>query len=670
MEAERQYALVEDLITIKKKSVLKKRLFIHWGFDIETAVHLCLLEFEPGHANLSVKAIKRLLPFLEKGELFSEARVSAGYGYEIKAEEIKDRLGPSPDLPNPIVKKALSELKRLVNALITEYGKPDAIRIEMARDLEMNTKRHQAYLKQQKTNTKANDDAVNAYQVMVEKNPHLRLTKYPDRMDKIRYRLWKDQHERCVYSGKTIKLSTLFSAKVDVDHILPYSQSLDDSYMNKVICYAGENRKKGQSTPIDAFGGNTEKWEQITQAIRRWDKKLMSKKNRFFTTEEELQKRDFINSQLNDTRYISREAMDYVKQLGVDVSVSKGHITAWLRHQWGLNNLIGDSLEKDRSDHRHHAIDAVVIACVNRSLYQKLVQKAKLLEASQIGIHLKDLKIDAPWPELRTTLQNKLKDVIVAHTPQRKLSGELHNKTGSGFIEGQGSVYRKILRDYFDKCKTEKDADKKLKAIVDPVVRHVVEKHLAKYGFNAKIAFSEGVKVFHKNGKTQIKRIRVYQSMQIKKKSQLEKEKFPVRDKQGNIFKWLSYDNVHHIEVIKNQENGGYQGIFVTMMEAAQRVRGIKIKKQPMIKKDHGDDFDFIFALHKNDLVSITLNAQRAFYRIKNLGQLSQGNNPRPTLAAHTSSDGKVGAVSDSIKNLIEKYEIKLHKINAIGKLI
>ena len=133
--------LVEDLLTIKKKSVLKKRLITHWGFDTETAVRLCLLEFEPGHANLSVKAINRLLPFLKKGEIYSTARVSAGYGYEVQVDDIKDRLGPSPDLPNPIVKKALSELRRVVNALIAEYGKPDAIRIEMARDLEMNTTR-------------------------------------------------------------------------------------------------------------------------------------------------------------------------------------------------------------------------------------------------------------------------------------------------------------------------------------------------------------------------------------------------------------------------------------------------------------------------------------------------------------------------------------------------
>ncbi len=141
-DGKKQQALVEDLLTIKKKPVLKKRLMDHWGYDGKTAVRLCDITFEAGHSNQSVKAINRLLPFLKDGQIYSDARISAGYGYEIKAEEIRDKLGPSPDLPNPIVKRALSELRRVVNALIAQYGKPDAIRIEMARELEMNTKRY------------------------------------------------------------------------------------------------------------------------------------------------------------------------------------------------------------------------------------------------------------------------------------------------------------------------------------------------------------------------------------------------------------------------------------------------------------------------------------------------------------------------------------------------
>ena len=144
----KQRAMVEDLLTITKKSVLKNRLIMHWGFDANTAVQLCLLEFEPGHSNLSLKAINRLLPYLQQGQIYSDARTSAGYGYETQEVVVKNKLGTPPELPNPIVQKALYELRRLINAIIAEYGKPDAIRIEMARDLEMNTTKYQNFLKQ------------------------------------------------------------------------------------------------------------------------------------------------------------------------------------------------------------------------------------------------------------------------------------------------------------------------------------------------------------------------------------------------------------------------------------------------------------------------------------------------------------------------------------------
>ena len=258
---DKQRALVEDLLTIQKKAALKKRLLSYWKFDSATAVRLCMVEFEPGHGNFSNKAIRKLLPYLEQGEILSEARVKAGYGYEQEAVTVMDRLGPPPTVPNPIVRKGLHELRRVVNAVIAEYGKPDVIRIEMARDLEMNTKRYAAFIKQQNANTKANDEAAQKYAEIRKKSPHLGLSDYPSRDDRLKYRLWKDQGERCAYSGRSISLTTLFGAEIEIDHILPYSQSLDDSYMNKVVCYAEENRAKANRTPADAFGSNEEQVE-------------------------------------------------------------------------------------------------------------------------------------------------------------------------------------------------------------------------------------------------------------------------------------------------------------------------------------------------------------------------------------------------------------------------
>jgi CRISPR-associated endonuclease Csn1 len=624
LDADKRKALVEDLLTINKKSVLKKRLIDHWGMDIQTAINLCLLEFEYDHAGLSLKAINKLLPFVRQGKIYSDARIAAGYGYEQEETKVAEKLPAPLEIANPIVNKALHELRRVINALIKEYGKPDIIRIEMARDLEMNTKKYKAFLKQQTANAKANEEAEGAFREMGLKNPHLMLTKYPSRADKIRYRLWRDQDGRCAYSNKQINLSTLFSPEIDIDHIIPYSQSLDDSYMNKVVCYAGENRYKGQRTPVDAWGGNSERWLQITQSINSWPRNLAAKKNRFYMKENEIMERDFISSQLNDTRYISKVALDYVRQLGVDVSVSKGQTTAWLRHMWGLNSLIGETDQKERTDHRHHAIDAVVVSCVGRRFYTDLVRLAKDLEKSRSGADMKDMNIDPPWEALRTDLNQKLQQLIVSHAAQRGITGALHEETGAGYINGVGTVYRANLDGEFKTTQVKK--------IVDDNVREIVEKHLAKYGDNSKQAFAEGVTVLHKDGKTPIKRVRIVQAKTTLDK--LKKSKFGARDQLGNVFKWMPYGNMHHVEIIRHKETGKYSGVFVTAMEAAQRVRGIGQGKTSMINNHHGAEYEYIMALHINDLVSLDIDGRKKYYRV----QLLDSPNKRVNVRAHTAS--------------------------------
>jgi CRISPR-associated endonuclease Csn1 len=650
--------IIEDLLTIKKKSVLKKRLIEHWQIDTDRAIDMCFLEFEPGHGSLSLKAINKLLPHLEAGMLYSEARVAAGYGYEVTEIEVTDKLGQPPEIANPIVNKALHELRRLVNAIISEYGKIDVFRVEMARDLEMNTKRYKAFLKQQRDNTSANDEALEKYRDIAARTPELKLSTYPSRNDKIRYRLWKDQEERCAYSGKMIPLSALFTAEIDVDHIIPYSQSLDDSYMNKVVCYAPENKYKGQRTPRDAFGGSEEKWNQITQSIRRWDKKLSSKRDRFYKTEAEISERDFIGSQLNDTRYIAKVALEYLQQLGADITTTKGAITAWLRHQWGLDDLIGNSVEKDRVDHRHHTIDAVVTACVDRSFYNSLVGAAKNHERSHPELRMRDLHVDPPWGSLRDNLKDKLENMIVSHAPQRKLAGALHEETGVGFIEGIGNVTRKTLASDFTQ----------VEKIYDDAVREAVTEHLAKYGGNAKNAFAEGVTVYHKDGKTPIKRVRIVQSKTTF--TRLERTKLAVKNSSGEIFKWHAYGNIHHIAILKHKVTGKFSGRLVTVLEAARRARGMNQEPGGIYQLSEKNEFEFIATVHISDLVEISINDRKHIYRVRKLGGLSEGDNPRITLNYHADAQSEMHEVTDSISNLMDKYALKVIRVNALGKVI
>tara|TARA_R110002096_G_scaffold172484_11_gene346229 strand:- start:1259 stop:4363 length:3105 start_codon:yes stop_codon:yes gene_type:complete len=641
-----QKALVEDLLSIKKKSTLKSRLINHWGFSKEHAIKLCLLEFEPGHSNLSLKAINKLLPLLENGLIYSEARTKAGYGYELEEVEAQNTLLAPPETSNPIVNKGLHELRRVTNAIIKQYGKPEIVRIEMARDLEMNTKRYKENEARQAKNKKENESAADAYK-------KLNLGKYPSHDDKIKYRLWKEQNHYCAYSLKSIPDHVVFTAEVEIDHILPFKKSLDDSYMNKVLCYTSENRSKGDRTPKDAWAGNEEKWNQITQAISGW-KGLDSKVKRFYQTETDLQERNFISTQLNDTRYISKIALEYVKQLDCDVSVTKGYVVSQIRHQWGLNDLIGETDKKERTDHRHHAIDAAVIAATSRSLYKNAVAQ----------IERDKLKIPPPFPDFRAAVEEYLEHIIVSHASQRKLSGGLHEETGAGYIEKHGGlVYRKNLAPDF----TEKNAN----SIVDDTVKELVLAHLAKYDNDPKKAFADNLIVYHKDGKTPIKRVRVLQSSTTQKK--LESSKFGVKDKAGNVFKWLAYGNMHHVEVIQHKETNKFKGEFVTMMQASHRAKGIKSELNPdrqmqnIIKTDHGDEWQFIMALHINDLVSLNnINGERTFYRV----QVLDKDGGRLELRFHSAStlNNKNEHVRKSISALMSNG-LRKHRMNAIGIL-
>ena len=651
LDDQQQHLLVEDLLSIEKPAALKRRLAGHWAMSREAAVRLCMVELEPEHGNVSLKAIRKLLPHLRKGLIYSDARVAASYGYGISEQAPAAKLAAPPELPNPIVNKALHELRRVVNALIAEFGKPDVVRIEMARDLEMNTKRYKEFIRRQKDNTKANDKAVEVFQDEARKNPSLKLSKYPSRDQKIRYRLWEEQGYRCAYSGNAINRATLFSAEVEVDHIIPYSQSLDDSYMNKVLCFARENRYKGQRTPIDAFGGNEDKWNTITKAISHWPKTLRSKRDRFYKSADQLDK-DFVNSQLTDTCYISREAGIYLKTLGCDVTFTRGVMTDWLRHQWSLNELIGETDQKERTDHRHHVIDAVVTACIDRPLYTMLAHQAKALERERSALSMRDLHCDPPIDAIKAELETQLAGLVVSHASQRKISGALHEETGVGHVEGVGAVTRKRLTPEF------KTAN--LKSIVDDVVRERVRAHLALHADNPKEAFAESFELYHSDGKTPIKRVRVVQSKTTR--DALNQDKFAVKDRAGRVFKWHAYGNTHHVEIFRHRTKPKkIDTRFVTAMEAAKRVS----RREPIIRVEHDDDWVFLMALHINDLVRACQDGNWGIYRIQKFDM----NDSRMMLRLHTAArlDNAEESLRKTIGTLLSANKMEPLRVNAIG---
>ena len=269
------------------------------------------------------------------------------------------------------------------------------------------------------------------------------------------------------------------------------------------------------------------------------------------------------------------------------------------------------------------------------------------------------LNIAIPYPYMRDELAEKLKHTIVSHAPNRKLTGALHEETGAGYIEKHGGlVYRKALNKEF----TIKNVNK----IVDEEVKNIVLKHISNFP-SIKEAFADGVILFHKDGKTPIKLVRILQSITDEKK--LKKTKFGVKDKSGKIFKYMSYGNCHHVEIIQNTKTGEVKGEFVTMMLASHRTKGINIPKQPIIRTDHGEDWEYMMTIHKNETISIEKKGgERLLYLVLSIDSQNKKCILRTNTASTKNKDEEIKFVIN--RKIFDKYKLRQHKINTIGHYI
>lgn len=272
--------------------------------------------------------------------------------------EIQNRLGEVDNLRNPIVEQALWAVRRQVNALIDQMieqtGDPnfrfDRITIELSRDLKSSKERRAKIQQEQKANLAENEEAV----------MWLRELKLPVTSDNIlKYRLHKelrlkgDGIARCPYTGKDIGLAQLYDGNnlFQIEHIIPRSISLDNSFGNKTLCESNFNREKGNMTPYEFYSVNSSKtlwgaenWDEITHRVRQV---LPARKaSRFLSKRSAQEQREELPSKmLNDTAYMSVKAREYLTSICGDVRTVSGSITANLRRLWGLNKILGETYE-------------------------------------------------------------------------------------------------------------------------------------------------------------------------------------------------------------------------------------------------------------------------------------------------------------------------------------
>lgn len=421
IETQPFYKLWHTVYSIIDKDKCKNALMKKFGLPDDTAVKLSSLNFtEQGFGNKSHRAMRKILPYLMEGDKYSDACTYAGYNhsssltkqenYEMK---LFDKLKPieKNSLRQPIVEKILNQMVNVVNAIIDKYGKPDEIRIELARELKQSRDERNETFKYMNERERENRE--------IEK----RLTEYGLRATRnniIKWRLYheisdedKKQNAICIYCGEPITLtSAILGEEVEVEHIIPRSRLFDDSQSNKTLAHRKCNANKKDQTAFDFMHTKSEsEFNDYIERINTLYKNRVigkTKRDKLLMPSEKIPK-DFIDRQLRETQYISRKAREILQSICNKVWATSGNVTSELRYIWGWDDVLvnlqlpkyrklgltetieikenGNPCKKEiikgwtkRDDHRHHAIDALTIACTK----QGYIHRFNTLNSSKV----------------------------------------------------------------------------------------------------------------------------------------------------------------------------------------------------------------------------------------------------------------------------------------------
>ncbi len=658
------------------KSNLKEYAIKNWGFDEDKASAIAKFNVKDGYSSLSRKAINNILPFLKQGfvydvavvlggiknvfgnnwELLSEekrnfivdnvedivrSKIAGGFIETIKdllkkeygltdkelkklyhhsatieANEILNKLpvGKEADkqiqaIRNPIVTTALFELRKLVNELLDEHEKFDEIKVEMARDLKISKSQRNKIRRDQKRLEKEND-RVKAEVLKFTNLSHDNILKY---------KLWEECKKTCPYTGKPISVNDLFSGEVQVEHIHPWSRSLNDSFANKTLCWADENRRKGDKTPFEFYGNDEANWGVIKERALKLFSDTKEYPNAYQKFKRFIQQKfddDFSSRQLNDTRYISKEAKNYLAQICKKVTVAPGQMTSNLRHKWGLNNILNEENQKTREDHRHHAIDALVMALGKVSYLQELSKWNRHNRTHELK------NFPMPWETFQQDAAKTVEQILVSHKRNKNIitirthktekngkayrnkgvaaRGQLHKETVFGKRTAPFSEEAFHVRKPIESLTTEKQVEK----VVDETIRKLIFKRVNELGGYDKgkipantffVVDENGIKqpqIFlpNKNGNP-VPILKVRMKENIGGAEQLK----------NDVNQWVNPRNNHHVLIYKD-ENDKLKEEVVTFWTVVERKRkGFPVYQLPIGGKE------IVTTLHINDMFLLGL---------------------------------------------------------------
>lgn len=657
-----------------------------WQFSDDQVNTAFKAKFEDGYASYSLKAINLILPYLKKGYNLYQAKLLAGVeyafgnewslidqddretiedtiigfsyaeegtviqqvrmflkeAYSLKEKQLQrlfynqdvaserkllEKLPEPQSIRNPLVSTALHEVRRVVNALIERFGPFDTIRVEMARDLKQTAdQRKQARIEQKKKES-YNLKLKNELESFGIRATHINFTKY---------KLFKELKKPCCpFTGKQIHLThsetgdglSLFSNQIQIEHIHPWSRSLNDSFNNKTLCARETNLAKGDRLPSEYFRAMGETaWDDAkTRALTI----LPYRKFKHFTAEKIDE--DFVSRQLNDTRYISKVALSELKNICKDVSVSPGRLTSQLRHLWGLNSILNPEHDsKTREDNRHHAVDALVVACTNRSILQHLSKNNRYHKEMSIE------RFPKPWEYFREDVENSINSILVSHRRVDRVltkrivktekirqvngkkvkqkfenlgigaRGALHKETVYGKRRLPGHNHdtfhvRKPLESISNKTQLDKVVDSKIRKLLYRHLENELGIDTTKKEFNIPTgAFfhqkedgSLNPRIFLENRKGEsipIKKVRVYEQLGNAVALKAERNQ------------WVNPRNNHHIAIYKDAGGKLYEEVVNLWTAVERAAQGL-----PLIDKGMTPDRNLVVSFSKNELFLIDL---------------------------------------------------------------
>ncbi|QNP47232.1 type II CRISPR RNA-guided endonuclease Cas9 [Diaphorobacter aerolatus] len=499
-DSQLQDEIVFNLMTEESEERLIAWLQANTGVDEMRAAAIANTSLPEGYGSLSRKALSAILPVLQSAVLTYDKAVRAagfshhsdlGFDFEYASEDVEqigERIIASsgeikpvyafkqlpyygralqrhvafgsgePDhteekrfgkIANPTVHIGLNQVRVVVNALIRRYGRPSEIVVELARDLKQSREQKMETQRKQADNQKRNA----RIRTMIAETRNISEERVRV-ADIQKWILWEelsfDAADRCCpYSGVQISAALLLSERVEIEHILPFSKTLDDSLNNRTVVMREANRIKRNRTPWQAREDFEAQGWSYDGILLRAERMSKYKRYRFAADGYERwlgEDKDFLARALNDTRYLSRIAAEYLRLIapGSATRVIPGQMTAMLRAKFGLNDVLGLNGEKNRNDHRHHAVDACVIGVTDQGLLQRFARASS--DAREGGLTRLVDDMPMPWPTYREHVERAVNAIWVSHKPDHGHEGAMMEETSYG-IGRDGSIKQRKKAD-------------------------------------------------------------------------------------------------------------------------------------------------------------------------------------------------------------------------------